>query len=195
MTQSKLRRQIAREAARLIHRRGESRYERARTIAAWRVCRRQASPDDLPDIDEIRAEVQHLAREGTDDQQPAADELPLDRFEAFFRLLSPLEQVAQNPQRHPEGDALYHSLAGLEALAEMITPRTAWLIENLHAARRLREGTLGMRARRRLEASEDFDTLVLLADCDRLGRRRGVPTPDLVEALEYVRDLPHTLGH
>jgi hypothetical protein len=34
----------------------------------------------------------------------------LDRFHMYQLLLAPLEQVKQNTKRHPEGDALYHSL-------------------------------------------------------------------------------------
>jgi len=33
-----------------------------------------------------------------------------DRFRRYESLLLPLEDVKQNPMRHPEGDALYHSL-------------------------------------------------------------------------------------
>ena len=46
-----------------------------------------------------------------------------------------------------------------------------------------------MRLRRRLEAAEDFDELMLLADCDRQGRVVGVQTPDLWDALQYIREL------
>ena len=38
----------------------------------------------------------------------------IDRFELFRTLLFPLETVKQNPQWHPEGDALYHSLQVFE---------------------------------------------------------------------------------
>ncbi len=34
----------------------------------------------------------------------------IDRFRVYESLLLPLELVKQNPQYHPEGDALYHSL-------------------------------------------------------------------------------------
>ena len=34
----------------------------------------------------------------------------IDRFQVFYSLLLPLENVKQNPTYHPEGDALYHSL-------------------------------------------------------------------------------------
>ncbi len=37
-------------------------------------------------------------------------ELGVDRFQLFEALLLPLENVKQNPEYHPEGDALYHSL-------------------------------------------------------------------------------------
>ena len=149
----------------------------------------------------------------------------LDRFHMYRVLLVPLEQVKQSIKRHPEGDALYHSLqvftlarealpydeefllaallhdvgkaidpqapvaAGLDALAGYITPRTAWLIEHRPEAQQWREGTLGARCRRRLAAHEDYEELMLLADCDRRGRQRGAVVPDVEEALEYLREL------
>lgn len=39
----------------------------------------------------------------------AIEEQP-DRFQVFFSLLLPLENVKQSPVYHPEGDVLYHSL-------------------------------------------------------------------------------------
>ena len=51
-----------------------------------------------------------------------------------------------------------------------------------------------MRLRRRLEAAEDFDELMLLADCDRQGRAVGLETPDVRDALDYVRDLAEACG-
>ncbi|MBN2473879.1 MAG: HD domain-containing protein [Pirellulales bacterium] len=86
-------------------------------------------------------------------------------------------------------DRQEHIAAGLEALGGFITPRTAWLIEHHMEAHALREGTLGVRARRRLESSEDFEDLRLLAACDDLGRVAGVAAPDVDEALEYLREL------
>ena len=87
-----------------------------------------------------------------------------------------------------------HVAAGLEALDGYITPRTAWLIEHHREAQALREGRLGLRARRRLAASEDFEELKLLALCDEEGRVRGAAAPELHEALEYLRDLARTCG-
>jgi len=99
-----------------------------------------------------------------------------------------LHDVGKGIDRHD------HVAAGLEALAEHITPRTAWFIAHHMEGQELLDGSLGVRARRRLEASEDYEELKLLARCDRNGRERGVEAPDLVEALEYLRELAKTCG-
>ncbi len=91
-------------------------------------------------------------------------------------------------------DAQDHVAAGLEALAGLVTPRTAWLIEHHVEALAVNDGSLGVRARRRLEAGEDFEELMLLARCDRMGRRRGVPAPNVDEALDYLRRLAEMCG-
>jgi hypothetical protein len=87
-----------------------------------------------------------------------------------------------------------HVAAGLEALDGVIGPRTAWLVEHHVEALELRDGTLGAGLRRRLEASEDFDELMLLADCDRQGRTVGMEVPDVADALRYVRELAEECG-
>ncbi len=58
---SKLRRQIAWEAARLMYQRQESEYFRAKMKAAKRICRGSVKPNDLPSNSEIRDQVQMLA--------------------------------------------------------------------------------------------------------------------------------------
>src|SRR5207248_751118 len=63
-----------------------------------------------------------------------------------------------------------HVGAALQALDGLITPRTAWLIEHHMLAQENRAGTLGRRQRQRLEASDDFDDLMLLRDLDDRGR-------------------------
>ncbi len=159
------------------------------------------------------------------DESLAEIDLQPDRFQVFAGLLLPLEEVKQNPKYHPEGDALYHSLqvfdlacdqlpydeefllaallhdvgkaieptdhviAGLAALDGFISVRTAWLIEHHMDAQRLTEGSLGARARRRLQENESFDELLLLAQCDRAGRVSGIECSELDESLEYIRDL------
>ena len=87
-----------------------------------------------------------------------------------------------------------HVAAGLEALDGFVTSRTAWMIEHHSAARRLLDGSLGTRARRRLQQSESFEELKLLGECDRDGRQVGVSVCELDEALEYIRQLAHTFG-
>ena len=91
-------------------------------------------------------------------------------------------------------DPADHVAAGLEALDGFITERTAWLIEHHMLAHQLADGTLGARARRRLEQSEHFDDLVLLGECDRAGRQPGVEAPELDEALDYLRELGQMFG-
>lgn len=79
--------------------------------------------------------------------------------------------------------------AGLEALGDLITPRTRWLIEAEVAARAYVDRTLGHRARLRLAAHEDFEAALLLVDAVRRGRVRGGIAPSLDEALAILRDL------
>ncbi len=115
----------------------------------------------------------------------ARDVLPYDEE---FQLAALLHDVGKAI------DPRDHIGAGLEALDGYITARTAWLIEHHAAAGALRDGTLGVRARRRLEASEDFDELMLLCDCDRRGRQRGAEVPDVEDALAHLRELSRTNG-
>jgi hypothetical protein len=68
MPSSKLRQQIAWEAARLMYQRQESEYYRAKMKAARRLCQGWAKPADLPSNAEIRDQIQLFARvhEGDD---------------------------------------------------------------------------------------------------------------------------------
>jgi predicted HD phosphohydrolase len=91
-------------------------------------------------------------------------------------------------------DPADHVAAALDALNGFITERTAWLIEHHMLAHQLADGTLGARARRRLEQSEHFEELVLLGECDRAGRQSGVEAPQLEEALDYLRNLGSMFG-
>ncbi len=154
----------------------------------------------------------------------------VDRFQLYYSLLLPLENVKQNPTYHPEGDALYHSLqvydlacdqlpydeefllaallhdvgkaidpfdhvnAALEALEGFITERTYWLIENHMLAHKVIDQTIGARQRRRLATNESYQELLLLGECDRDGRRAGVMTTELDEALDYLREISSTYG-
>jgi len=115
----------------------------------------------------------------------ARDALPYDEE---FLLAALLHDVGKAV------DSKEHIAAGLEALEGFITPRTAWLIEHHAEAHALHEGALGVRARHRLEASEDYEELKLLARCDQAGRAKGVAVADLNEALDYLRELARTCG-
>ena len=46
----------------------------------------------------------------TGDPLDGEQELGAERFQVYYSLLLPLEEIKQNPKYHPEGDALYHSL-------------------------------------------------------------------------------------
>lgn len=57
--------------------------------------------------------IEFLANEYPDldiENALAVNEEKVDRFQVYYSLLLPLENVKQSPQYHPEGDALYHSL-------------------------------------------------------------------------------------
>lgn len=115
----------------------------------------------------------------------ARDELPYDEEFLLAALL------------HDVGKALDpydHVGAALEALEGFITERTAWLIEHHMEAHALLEGTIGVRARRRLAESEDYEELKLLAECDRNGRQRGMQVGEIDDALDYLRDLARRYG-
>jgi predicted nucleotidyltransferase len=82
-----------------------------------------------------------------------------------------------------------HVAAAVEALEGTITERTAWLIEHHMEAQALRSGTLGAKARARIQQSELYDDLMLLNDLDRRGRVRGAHVCELDEALDFLRDI------
>ena len=115
----------------------------------------------------------------------ACDELPYDQE---FLCAALLHDVGKAMDSHN------HVEVGLEALQGFITERTAWLIAHHMDAHRILEGTLGQRARRRLEKSESYDELLLLGTCDRDGREAGVQATELEAALDYLRELDQMCG-
>jgi len=86
-------------------------------------------------------------------------------------------------------DRSNHVAAGLEALGDLVTPRTKWLVDSLEAAHAHGDNTLGLRARHRLEAHPDFLDALLLAESDRKARVRGYDAPSLDEAIAILRAL------
>ncbi len=218
MKPTKLRRQLAREAARLICERSDLRFSDALRTAIERLCPGGMRPYQMPTDEEIGEQLKALASANSINHWG-------NRFTHYENLLRPLAEVVLPRQRHPEGDALYHSLqvfwlvrdqaaydeelltaallhevgqaidrrkpiaATLTALVNWITPRTTWFIEQLPAAIAKADGTLGARAWRRLQSGENCEELVLLADCDLAGRERGVAVDDLESAVGYLRAL------
>jgi hypothetical protein len=86
-------------------------------------------------------------------------------------------------------DPVDHVEAALQALEGSITERTAWLIAHHMDPNALRAGTLGAKARTRIQQSEYYDDLMLLNELDRLGRVRGAFVCELDEALDFLREL------
>jgi hypothetical protein len=84
--------------------------------------------------------------------------------------------------------------AGLEALGDLITPRTRWLVESLPLAAAYADQTLGHRARQRLEVHPDFEDALLLAEADRRGHVRGGEAPSLDQAIASLRALEADAG-
>jgi HD domain len=134
---TRLRRQIALEAARRLYRtlvrEGESRPENwpdAADASELYVAKRKAAavlghrvrPGDLPSDAEVREQLVVLDRcasgvSGPEDPMPEPESAShgslaeqLDRFAIYKMRLEPLESIKQNPKSHPEGDALFHSL-------------------------------------------------------------------------------------
>jgi hypothetical protein len=82
-----------------------------------------------------------------------------------------------------------HVAAGLQALEGTITERTTTLIAHHMEALAYRDGTLGARARGRLERSEEFEDIMFLRELDLRGRQPGAIVCELAEALDYIRGL------
>jgi hypothetical protein len=112
-------------------------------------------------------------------------ELARDRapYDEEFLLAALLHDVGKAIDSHD------HVGAALESLEGVITPRTEFLIRHHMDAHAIQEGTLGHRARQRLEESEDFEELMSLQEIDRLGRQRGMQVCTIDEALEFIRRL------
>jgi predicted HD phosphohydrolase len=87
-----------------------------------------------------------------------------------------------------------HVEAGLDALEGLITDRTRFLIAHHMDAHAIRDGSLKGSLRREIEASEDFEDLMLLQECDRKGRVSGAVVCSLDEALEFIRQTERENG-
>jgi hypothetical protein len=110
----------------------------------------------------------------------ARDRRPYDEE---FLLAALLHDVGKGiePYNHVE--------AGLQALEDLITERTHFLIANHMEAHEVRNGTIGAKRKRELQASPDFEDLMLLNECDNAGREPGAVVGTVDEALDYIREL------
>ncbi len=125
MSNDKLRRRVALEAARLIFEREEPGVFQAKRMAVRRFHGPHLRLADLPSDREIREQIDSVVQliESRSESPPLfprispdslASPKTLDRFRAYETLLLPLENVKEDPRTHPEGDALYHSLQAFE---------------------------------------------------------------------------------
>jgi len=223
MKPSKTRLQIAWEAARLIHESPDLRHSDARRMAVKRLCPVGARPRDIPSDAEVGEQLKALSQTKTttawQDRFDRYAELlrPLEfvtqdpvRHPEGDVLYHSLQVYTLVGEHFPYDEelltaALLHEVgkainrrepiaASLEALTAIITPRTAWFIENLPVARAYVDGTLGVRAINRLKAEPDFDELTVLIDCDLVGRRCGVVVPDSEEAISQLEELSQEHG-
>jgi hypothetical protein len=109
-------------------------------------------------------------------------------YDEEFLLAALLHDVGKGIDRSD------HVQAALAALEGLITERTAFFIGNHMLAQEYKAGTLGAKARRALEASPDFDDLMLLRALDDAGRVPGAPVGTVDEALDYLKELERSNG-
>ena len=113
MKPSKKRRQIAWIAASLIRDRPVLRHSDACKLALEQLSPGGVRPQDIPSDEEIAAQLlsQQLAARAPNWQL---------RHARYAELLRPLADVCQDSERHPEGDALYHSLQVFELACDVV---------------------------------------------------------------------------
>jgi hypothetical protein len=238
----RLRRQIAREAARrLVAGRPEDATDWLESLAesdlytakrkAAAVLGRPVRPGDLPSDGEVRSEVVALLDSGEPitaiaegpelDTEGEVGRLAdhVDRFTVYKVRLAPLETIKGNALKHPEGDALYHSLQVFEVARESRPYDEEFLLAALlhdvgkaidpanhveAAVESLRgsvtERTLwliehhhdlddGPRPRTPIDGGIALDDLHLLRECDLAGCVPGRHVDGLEPALAYIRGL------
>ncbi len=186
----------------------EAEYYAAKRKAAA-VLGRPVRPGDLPSDSEVREQALILIRDAVptpvvDQPEPGpGEELArmadhVDRFAIYKLRLAPLEAVKQDPRRHPEGDALYHSLQVFE-LARNARPydEEFLLAALLHDAGKAidlsnpvpaaLEALRGAVPARTLALIEQHRTYKLARE--KPGAPPPVEDPDTLEDLALLRDL------
>ncbi|MFI4859257.1 MAG: HD domain-containing protein [Phycisphaerales bacterium JB063] len=92
---------------------------------------------------------------------------------------------------HDVGKAIQrddHVAAGVDALMGVASERVVTLVAYHMTAHAYRDGSLGARTRRRLEALDDFEDLLELSTLDQAGRRRGAQVCTVEQALHWLAE-------
>jgi hypothetical protein len=213
----KLRQRMAIEAARMVNKGRD--MATARFRAARAVQRGWVPAEDLPSDDEIRQALTS-GRSAHDRFDRIAESVQLlsavhnhpaigsadDGLEHALAVFATVYQVHPYDEELLTAALVLHAglaidrthpeQATLMALSDCLTARTAWLVESRPLAESHSAGTIGQRARRRLEAHPDFEQLILLADASRQAASPDGPQPgmrpasiSLEEALGVLRAL------
>lgn len=77
----------------------------------------------------------------------------------------------------------------VRATEQIVSARTLWLIQSLPVQHQKAEGTIGARARRRIDQHEDGEELRLLAECDLNGRVPGRLVDSLETVIQTIKNL------
>lgn len=109
-------------------------------------------------------------------------------YDEEFLLAALLHDVGKGIDPHD------HVEAGLLALEGAMSQRIEFLIRHHMDAHLIDEGTLGFRAQQRLQASEWYEDLILLGECDRAGRVQGADVDEVDAVLDYIRALGESWG-
>jgi hypothetical protein len=109
-------------------------------------------------------------------------------YDEEFLLAALLHDVGKGIDR---GD---HVAAGLSALEGLITERTRFFIAHHMDAHLYRTHELPGKLRRELEASPDFEDLLLLRELDDAGRVSGAVVGTVDEALGFLKELERENG-
>jgi hypothetical protein len=104
-------------------------------------------------------------------------------YDEEFLLAALLHDVGKGLDRSD------HVAAALAALDGLLTERTHFFIEHHMDAHDYRAGAIGHRLKVRLEASPDFDDLMLLRQLDDAGRVPGATVGTVDVALDYLKEL------
>ena len=85
-------------------------------------------------------------------------------------------------------DPADHVSAGVMALEGLVSDRVLMLVGYHMEAHAYRDAGLGARARRRFEALDDFEDLLLISELDQAGRKRGASVCSVDEALAWLQE-------